>query len=346
MTYAISPAGFALIQEFEGFCAEPRQMPDGNWAVGYGHVRVGEKGEAVNEAEAAALLTMDVAPAEALVNAAVDHPLTQNQFDALVSFAFSVGERAFETSQVLRRVNSGELVAAACAMDAWRKSDVSGELVIVDVLIRRRAAEKALFLKGLPCEAAPSVFMRAKLDYAASVLGAPVKYDAAPVVGSIPLAQAKHEPAARLVEIMKSEPATEAMLLTQVVDEPANDCGDEITTAYAKPVARIIDPVIPSLPLDRRIRDQKSKASAAAPLFKLPKFALPKLKMPRLKASHSFEVIGLVALFLFGASLVAVGGSMFFEGHTDGITIAGASAVTAPGLAAAFIAGAGLLHNA
>ena len=60
MTYAISPAGLALIQEFEGFCAEPAQMPDGNWVVGYGHVRIGEKGEGINETEAAALLTMDV----------------------------------------------------------------------------------------------------------------------------------------------------------------------------------------------------------------------------------------------------------------------------------------------
>ena len=70
-----------------------------------------------------------------------------------MSFAFSVGAEAFGKSQVLRRVNAGDYVSAACAMDAWRKSDVGGELVIVDALVRRRAAEKALFLKDMPLEA-------------------------------------------------------------------------------------------------------------------------------------------------------------------------------------------------
>jgi lysozyme len=158
MTNAISAHGLALIQEFEGFQAEPKQLPTGGWVVGYSHVRVTEPGEAVNENDAVELLTSDLAPFENLVNTLVTQPLTQTQFDALVSFAFSVGAEAFGRSQVLRRINAADYVSAACAMDAWRKSDVSGELVIIDALVRRRTAEKALFLKELPQVAAPSVF--------------------------------------------------------------------------------------------------------------------------------------------------------------------------------------------
>ena len=174
MTNAISANGLALIQELEGFQAEPKQLPTGGWVVGYSHVRATEPGDAVNENDAVELLTSDLAPFENLVNTLVTQPLTQTQFDALVSFAFSVGAEAFGRSQVLRRVNAGDYVSAACAMDAWRKSDVSGELVIIDALVRRRTAEKALFLKELPQVAAPSVFVRPQLDHAASILGAPV----------------------------------------------------------------------------------------------------------------------------------------------------------------------------
>lgn len=239
MTNAISSEGLALIQEYEGFRAEPTQLPDGAWVVGFGHVRIGEAGANVTEAEAAELLALDLAPVERLINTEVKQPLSQAQFDALVSFAFSVGAEAFDKCQVLRRANTGEWVAAACAMDAWRKSDVTGELEIIEALVRRRAAEKALFLKGSPHDATPSVFMRAKLDHAASILGAPIKYAPAPAVGSIPVVQPKAEAAERIVEILKSEPATEALLLTQVVTD--DEEVEEITTAHAKPVARTLE---------------------------------------------------------------------------------------------------------
>jgi GH24 family phage-related lysozyme (muramidase) len=57
MTYSISAEGLALIQRYEGFRAEPAQLPDGNWVVGYSHVRVGQAGEALSQEEAAQLLS-------------------------------------------------------------------------------------------------------------------------------------------------------------------------------------------------------------------------------------------------------------------------------------------------
>lgn len=326
-THSISPAGLALIQEFEGFRAEPTQMPDGNWVVGYGHVRIGDAGAAITESEAADLLGLDLAPVERFVNAKVTVETNQSQFDALVSFAFSVGEAQFTESQVLRRVNAGDFVSAACAMDAWRKSDVSGELEIVGALVRRRAAEKALFLKELPHDASPSVFMRAKLDYAAQVLGAPVKYAAAPPVGSIPVAQPKPEASQRLSEILKSEPATETLLLTRVAPAFAEETEGELVTAHAKPVARKIPVVEAVLPIDRRVRRKRPQQSGGFP-----------------KLSRSAETVGLVVLFLFGLGLVALGASTYFGGKGDVIDLAGASALAAPGLAASLMAAFGLVR--
>jgi GH24 family phage-related lysozyme (muramidase) len=329
--HTVSNAGLAFIQEAEGFRSAPGQMPNGAWVVGHGHARV-EPGEPVDESEAANLLREDIAPFQHLVNEKVTQSLTQSQFDALVSFAFSVGADAFTQSQVLRRANSGDFIAAACAMDAWRKSDVSGELEVVDALVRRRSAEKAMFLKDIAHEAAPSAFLRAKLDHAASILGAPIKFAPAPAVGSIPVAAPKAEVVAQLADILKSEPATEPLLLTQVVSDDLTD--DEIITAHTKPVARRID-IVAALPVDRRIRSEKNKAEGKA-------LNLDALR--RVALQHSFESFGLAALMLFGLILVGVGASMLLEGTADGIAVLAASALCAPGIAAVLLATCGFLR--
>ncbi len=345
MTNAISANGLQLIQEYEGFQAEPKQLPTGAWVVGYSHVRVGEPGEAVNQNEAGELLALDLASFEILVNTLVTQPLTQSQFDALVSFAFSVGPESFERSQVLRRVNSGDMVAAACAMDAWRKSEINGELTVIDALVRRRAAEKALFLKEVRIEATPSVFVRAQLDHAASILGAPVTYATAPEVGSVPVTQPKPEPAARLVEILKSEPATEALLLTQVVANDIEADEGEIVTAHAKPVARF--DFQPKVAPRRSEPQQPEKKSwfKRTPAPHAPKSADLRLHKMRKRAEFklpSFDNFGLAALMLFGLVLLAIAVSLLITGRGEFAELAGAGALGAPGLAAVLMAAFGL----
>jgi len=329
--YTVSNAGLALIQDAEGFRTTPGQMPNGSWVVGHGHVRA-EAGEPVNASEAANLLSLDLAPVERLVNEKVTRPLTQSQFDALVSFVFSIGGDAFEQSQVLRRVNAGEFVAAACAMDAWRKSDVSGELEVVDALVRRRSAEKAMFLRDMAHGAAPSAFVRAKLDHAASILGAPINFAPAPVVGSIPVTLPKAEPAAHIADVLKSEPATEVLLLTQVVTDDFSE--DEIATAHAKPVARKVD-TLDMLPVDRRIRSERNQSERRVFL---------EVNVRDWMNHRSFETIGLAALMLFGLALVGVGASMLLEGNADGVAILGASALCGPGIAAVLLATYGFVR--
>lgn len=282
MTYAISKSGLALVRKFEGFRAEPAPLPRGRWVVGYGHVRKGEAGEAVTKAEAAELLARDLARAIRTLNRVVKAPLRQAQFDALASFTFSIGDAAFAKSDVLAHVNAGDFIAAACAMDGWRRSATVPKNEICEALVLRRAAERALFLKDAPGAAAPSAILRAKRQEA-------------PALAS---------PAQVLTRILKSEPATEALLLTQVAP-PASDEG-ELTTAHAAPVAR--------------------KAAMR--------------RMPRLDFAVASENFGLIALLMFGGALVALGASIFVGGDT--IDVAAGAALATPGLAASLMSGYGL----
>jgi lysozyme len=48
---------------------------------------------------------------------------------------------------VLRHINEGAYLQAAAALEMWRRAELDGEGIVVDALVRRRAAEKALFLK-------------------------------------------------------------------------------------------------------------------------------------------------------------------------------------------------------
>lgn len=330
--HSISQAGLGLIQDHEGFHALPVQLPDGRWVVGYGHVRA-DAGELVSEPEAAALLRQDVAPFERVVNASVTEPLTQSQFDALVSFAFSVGAAAFAQSQVVRRLNASDVPAAACAMDAWRKSEVSGELEVVDALVRRRAAEKAMLLKDLGRQRAPSAFVGAKLDHAASILGAPSKCATLPELSAAPAAQPKSADVERLVEILKSEAQTEVLLLTQVVADEASDDG-ELVTAHAKPVARKIDVALPTLPLKHRGGDENTDEPRPFSAQWLRARVTP----------QALANAGLISLLLVGAVLIGVGAATLFEGRDDTVALAGGAALGGPGLAAVLFAGFGLLR--
>ena len=97
--------------------------------------------------------------------------LIQNQFDALVSFAFNIGLENFKNCDVLRHLNQGEPICAAIAMNAWRRSHINGQQIVVDALVRRRALETAMFLDTIgPRPAAPSPIILPLLDYSASLL--------------------------------------------------------------------------------------------------------------------------------------------------------------------------------
>ena len=168
--HQVSRAAVDLIKRFEGYRQTSAQLPDGRWTIGYGHTLTARPGATVSEKDAEALLLYDLISVAHSVNEHTYTPLTQNQFDALVCFAFNIGIENFVRSGVLRRINEGSLLQAACAMEMWRKADFEGERIVIDALVRRRSAEKTLFLTPANGQwvPAPSPILRPKIDYDAS----------------------------------------------------------------------------------------------------------------------------------------------------------------------------------
>ncbi len=161
----VSRAALELIERFEGYRRSAARLDDGRWTIGYGHTRSARQGLEVSEADAEALLIYDLLEVADAINELVFTPITQNQFDALAAFVFNIGIDAFRRSGVLRRLNEGQLLQAACAMEMWRRADFEGESILIDALVRRRAAEKALFLTPsggfIP---APTAVLQPRLD--------------------------------------------------------------------------------------------------------------------------------------------------------------------------------------
>lgn len=144
---SISRTGLELIESFEGFRARAARLPGGTYTIGFGHTQFAREGIVIDRLEAEDLLRWDLRPVEDAVRQNVHAPITQNQFDALVSLAFNIGTGNFLKSEVLTHINAGEPIAAATAMGAWRCAVLNGTNTIVDALVRRRAAEAALFLE-------------------------------------------------------------------------------------------------------------------------------------------------------------------------------------------------------
>jgi lysozyme len=99
--------------------------------------------EWISKREAHRLLVKDVLRVKRFVSRVVVVPLTRNQRDALVSFAFNVGMGAFEKSTLLKKVNSGDHVAAAAQFSRWTK--IQGQRS--KGLLRRRNCEQHIYMK-------------------------------------------------------------------------------------------------------------------------------------------------------------------------------------------------------
>lgn len=170
--HQVSRAAISLIERFEGYRRKAAQLPDGRWTIGYGHTVSAREGAEVSEDDAEALLTYDLIAVAQAVNALTFAPLAQNQFDALCAFAFNIGVEKFADSQVLKRLNEGQVLQAACAMELWRKAEFRGEVIVIDALVRRRSAEKTLFLTppGDAWPVSPTPVIRPQLDADAAPL--------------------------------------------------------------------------------------------------------------------------------------------------------------------------------
>ncbi|USE82014.1 lysozyme [Acinetobacter tibetensis] len=144
----ISEQGFAIIREFEGFRASAYLDTGAVWTIGYGTIKYPngtkvKKGDTCTQCQAELWLKNDSQWVDACLDKYVKVTINQNQFDALVSFIYNVGEIAFMKSTMLTLINKGDLKAAALQFDRW----VYDNGKKIKGLVNRRAKEKALFLK-------------------------------------------------------------------------------------------------------------------------------------------------------------------------------------------------------
>lgn len=142
----ISAKGLDLIKSFEGFAPRAYLCPAGVLTIGYGstgsHVK---RGMQITEVQALALLDQDLDRFENAVRQLAPKA-TQNQFDALVSFAFNCGVTNLKNSSLLAAHNKGDFSLAARNFAKWNKARVAGVLKPLAGLTRRRSAEAALYL--------------------------------------------------------------------------------------------------------------------------------------------------------------------------------------------------------
>lgn len=141
-----SQAGIDLIKQFEGVRLESYVCPAGVLTVGVGHTSAAGSpkvvpGMKITYQEANAILANDLVKYEDAVDRLVKVPLTQNQFDALVSFTFNVGEGALAKSTLLKKLNAGDYDAVPAELMKWTK----GGGKELPGLVRRRRAEAALW---------------------------------------------------------------------------------------------------------------------------------------------------------------------------------------------------------
>lgn len=230
----MSREGVLLIKSFEGFRPRAMQRSDGRWVIGYGHTQSAREGARVSEAEAELLMQYDLIP---VVKAVTDHvrvPLNQHQFDALASFAFSIGADRFAASDVVEQLNAGSARQASASLSAW------ADEAAAETPTRRRSAEHALFNAepGAPVTLA---------DLLAAPLPSPFETDepALPTVDGA------------LDEAVAPFPAQDGMVLAQAISA---------TTApqpHATYAATAVGPVPDVVPLT----GQSETVSVAAPII-------------------------------------------------------------------------------
>ena len=137
----ISIEGLSLIKKFEGLELEAYKCAAGVWTIGYGHIKDVKEGDKISKAEADEMLVHEIEEYENYVNTAVNVPLSQNQFDAIVSWVFNLGNGNLRASTMLKVINAGDHAGVPAQIKRWNKA--GGK--VLEGLIRRREAEALLY---------------------------------------------------------------------------------------------------------------------------------------------------------------------------------------------------------
>lgn len=148
----ISPAGVKIIKDFEGCRLKAYLDGGGVPTIGWGSTGGVKLGDTLTQAEADALFDTEIRIYEAGVNRLVKVPITQNEFDALCSFAYNVGldedtdnvAEGLGDSTLLKYVNKMDFYSASQEFPKWNRDNGK----VVAGLTRRREAERNLFVNG------------------------------------------------------------------------------------------------------------------------------------------------------------------------------------------------------
>jgi lysozyme len=165
MTMHMSVEGInALLKKFEGCKLKAYKCPAGVWTIGYGHTSAAGapevvQGMTITQVEANDILRRDLVKYEKGVEALVKQPLTQNQFDVLVDFAYNAGAGALKSSTLLKKINAGEFDAVPAELMKWTKG---GGKVLPGLVNRRRA--EAGWWRSLDAEPIDEQEQRAEPD--------------------------------------------------------------------------------------------------------------------------------------------------------------------------------------
>ena len=149
----INQSGIDLIVKYESFSAKPYLDPVGIPTIGYGstyyedgtRVKMGDP--SISKKRAEILFTYVLSETIINIKRYLKVKLTSNQFSAIVSLVYNIGIGNFSTSTLLRLLNKGNFSGAADQFLVWNKARVNGKLKVLNGLTKRRAEERALFLK-------------------------------------------------------------------------------------------------------------------------------------------------------------------------------------------------------
>lgn len=135
-----SQTGIDLIKKFEGCRLDAYRCPAGVWTIGYGHTAGVTAGQKISPAQAEAYLRADLEKYEKKVEKYADrYRWTQNEFDAMVSFAYNIGS-------IDKLTANGTRTKTVIAEKILLYNKAGGE--VLAGLTRRRQAERELFLAG------------------------------------------------------------------------------------------------------------------------------------------------------------------------------------------------------
>lgn len=136
------------IQQYESYHQKP-YWDYKQWSVGYGTKASGPNDSVANKAEAVDRQLTEMKKYERAIQRNIKVPLSQNQYDALVSFVYNVGPGGVTNSGVSKALNNGDYQGAADHMMDWNKVTEKGKKVFSKGLNNRRSSERKLFMQGM-----------------------------------------------------------------------------------------------------------------------------------------------------------------------------------------------------